>query len=111
MRELVTDVLVVGGGLGGVAAALAALRFDQRVALTEETNWLGGQLTSQAVHLPTSTLGSRALVARPATAACERTSALTTGAIIHCSLRSALMSSSTRAWAPSADSATNPGLP
>ena len=49
MRELVTDVLVVGGGLGGVAAALAALRLDQRVALTEATNWLGGQLTSQAV--------------------------------------------------------------
>ena len=49
MRELVTDVLVVGGGLGGVAAALAALRLGQRVVLTEETDWLGGQLTSQAV--------------------------------------------------------------
>lgn len=49
MRELATDVLVVGGGLGGVAAALAALRLGKRVALTEETGWLGGQLTSQAV--------------------------------------------------------------
>lgn len=49
MRELETDVLVVGGGLGGVAAALAALRLGQRVALTEATSWLGGQLTSQAV--------------------------------------------------------------
>jgi hypothetical protein len=49
VRELATDVLVVGGGLGGVAAALAALRLGQRVVLTEETDWLGGQLTSQAV--------------------------------------------------------------
>ena len=49
MREQATDVLVVGGGLGGVAAALAALRLGQRVALTEVTDWLGGQLTSQAV--------------------------------------------------------------
>ncbi|MGW1045786.1 FAD-dependent oxidoreductase [Streptomyces sp. NPDC002547] len=44
-----TDVLVVGGGLGGVAAALAAARLGRRVVLTEESPWLGGQLTSQAV--------------------------------------------------------------
>jgi FAD-dependent oxidoreductase family protein len=44
-----TDLLVVGGGLGGVAAALAALRLGRRVVLTEESAWLGGQLTSQAV--------------------------------------------------------------
>ncbi|WP_281894127.1 FAD-dependent oxidoreductase [Phytohabitans aurantiacus] len=43
------DVLVVGGGLGGVAAALAALRRGRTVLLTEETDWLGGQLTTQAV--------------------------------------------------------------
>ncbi|MGN9909849.1 FAD-dependent oxidoreductase [Phytohabitans sp. LJ34] len=43
------DVLVVGGGLGGVAAALAALRRGRTVLLTEETDWLGGQLTAQAV--------------------------------------------------------------
>ncbi len=47
--ELTTDVLVVGGGLGGVAAALAAVRLGQRVVLTESTDWLGGQLTSQLV--------------------------------------------------------------
>jgi hypothetical protein len=39
----------VGGGLGGVAAALAALRSGKRVVLIEETDWLGGQLTTQAV--------------------------------------------------------------
>ena len=46
---MTTDVLVVGGGLGGVAASLAALRLGRRVVFTEETDWLGGQLTSQAV--------------------------------------------------------------
>ncbi|WP_051425787.1 FAD-dependent oxidoreductase [Jiangella gansuensis] len=44
-----TDILVVGGGLGGVAAALAALRRGRSVLLTEETDWIGGQLTSQGV--------------------------------------------------------------
>ncbi|KAH8670097.1 FAD dependent oxidoreductase-domain-containing protein [Ilyonectria robusta] len=44
-----TDILVVGGGLGGVAAALGALRRGRNVFLTEEYDWLGGQLTSQAV--------------------------------------------------------------
>lgn len=43
------EILVVGGGLGGVAAALGALRAGRRVVLTEEYDWLGGQLTSQAV--------------------------------------------------------------
>lgn len=46
---MAADVLVVGGGLGGVAAALGALRAGRRVVLTEEYDWLGGQLTSQAV--------------------------------------------------------------
>lgn len=39
----------MGGGLGGVAAALAALRMGKKVVLTEETDWIGGQLTAQAV--------------------------------------------------------------
>ena len=47
--ELDCDVAVIGGGVGGFAAALAALRNGMRVALTEETDWIGGQLTSQAV--------------------------------------------------------------
>lgn len=49
MTAMSTDVLVVGGGLGGVAAAHAALTAGRRVILTEEYAWLGGQLTSQAV--------------------------------------------------------------
>lgn len=43
------DVLVVGGGVGGVGAALGALRLDRTVILTAETDWIGGQLTAQAV--------------------------------------------------------------
>ncbi len=49
MLEKQTDVLIVGAGLGGVAAALAALRLGRRVILSEETHWIGGQLTAQAV--------------------------------------------------------------
>jgi len=47
--ELDADVAIIGGSVGGCAAALAALRRGLRVILTEETDWLGGQLTSQAV--------------------------------------------------------------
>lgn len=47
--EYSSDVVVVGGGVGGFAAALAACRSGMRVVLTEETDWLGGQLTAQAV--------------------------------------------------------------
>ncbi len=47
--ELACDVAIIGGGVGGCAAALAACRAGLRVVLTEETDWLGGQLTSQAV--------------------------------------------------------------
>jgi hypothetical protein len=47
--SLSCDVAIIGGGVGGVAAALAAARNGMRVVLTEETDWIGGQLTSQAV--------------------------------------------------------------
>jgi len=43
------DLVVIGGGLGGVAATLAAARLGACVVLVEELDWLGGQLTSQAV--------------------------------------------------------------
>ncbi|MCC5828416.1 MAG: FAD-dependent oxidoreductase [Phycisphaeraceae bacterium] len=49
MREMSTDVLIAGGGVGGVAAALAATAGGRRVIMTEPLPWLGGQLTSQAV--------------------------------------------------------------
>lgn len=43
------DIVVLGGGLGGVSATLAAARLGQRVILVEALDWLGGQLTAQAV--------------------------------------------------------------
>jgi FAD dependent oxidoreductase len=50
--ELAADLVVIGGGVGGCAAALAAARNHLRVILTEETDWIGGQFTQQAVSLP-----------------------------------------------------------
>ncbi|HET8735363.1 MAG TPA: FAD-dependent oxidoreductase, partial [Pricia sp.] len=43
------DLIIAGGGLGGCAAALAALRNGLTVIMTEETDWIGGQLTQQGV--------------------------------------------------------------
>lgn len=43
------DLVIVGGGLGGCAAALSACAKGLRVLLTEETDWIGGQVTSQGV--------------------------------------------------------------
>lgn len=48
-KELAADLIIIGGSLGGCAAALAAARNGLRVIMTEETDWIGGQLTSQAV--------------------------------------------------------------
>jgi len=47
--EMKADVVIIGGGTGGCAAALAAARNGLRVVMTEETDWIGGQLTAQAV--------------------------------------------------------------
>ena len=43
------DIVIVGGSLGGCAAAIAACRAGKHVILTEETAWIGGQITSQGV--------------------------------------------------------------
>lgn len=48
-KEYAADVVVAGGGLGGVAAALGALRNGLKVILTEETDWIGGQVSQQGV--------------------------------------------------------------
>lgn len=47
--ERKADLVIAGGGLGGCAAALSALRNKLTVILTEETDWIGGQLTQQGV--------------------------------------------------------------
>ena len=48
-KEVKADLVIAGGGLGGCAAALSALRHGLTVVLTEETDWIGGQLTQQGV--------------------------------------------------------------
>ncbi|WP_349262900.1 FAD-dependent oxidoreductase [Allocoleopsis sp.] len=49
---LTTDVLVVGGGTGGTAAAIQAARRGVRTILVSEFPWLGGMLTSAGVAAP-----------------------------------------------------------
>ncbi|NMG07879.1 FAD-dependent oxidoreductase [Brasilonema sp. UFV-L1] len=46
------DVLVVGGGTGGTAAAIQAARRGAKTILVSEFPWLGGMLTSAGVSAP-----------------------------------------------------------
>ncbi len=43
------DLVVVGGGTGGTAAAIEAARGGAKVLVVEESPWLGGMLTSAGV--------------------------------------------------------------
>ncbi len=43
------DVVVAGAGSGGTSAAIEAARHGMKVALLEETDWVGGQMTAAAV--------------------------------------------------------------
>src|SRR5438270_1321614 len=59
------DIVIIGGSLGGCAAALAAGGGDYSVCLLEASEWLGGQYSAQGVTKPdesryTSTVGSTA---------------------------------------------------
>lgn len=44
-----TSVLICGGGVSAVAAALALAEMGVDCTIIEETDWIGGQLTSQSV--------------------------------------------------------------
>lgn len=50
--DISADVLVVGGGTGGTAAALQAARRGAKTILVSEFSWLGGMLTSAGVSAP-----------------------------------------------------------
>ncbi|MEM1427165.1 MAG: FAD-dependent oxidoreductase, partial [Cyanobacteria bacterium P01_H01_bin.130] len=53
MRETLTaDILVVGAGTGGTAAAIQAARRGAQVILATEGPWLGGMLTAAGVCAP-----------------------------------------------------------
>ncbi|WP_433241740.1 FAD-dependent oxidoreductase [Streptosporangium sp. CA-135522] len=43
------DLVVIGGGLGGIAAALAAARLGLPSVLVSESDWIGGQVSSQCI--------------------------------------------------------------
>src|SRR5690625_5857929 len=43
------QVAIIGGGVGGTLAAYTVAKLGYSVVVTEETAWIGGQLTSQAV--------------------------------------------------------------
>lgn len=49
IKECKTEIAIIGGSTGGVSAALAAAKAGKKVIMTEESDWIGGQLTSQAV--------------------------------------------------------------
>lgn len=49
MVERRADIVIVGGGTGACAAALAACMRGRTVLMTEPTQWIGGQFTSQGV--------------------------------------------------------------
>ncbi len=51
-EEMKADLIIAGAGMGGCAAAMAALRNGLRVIMTEETDWIGGQLTQQGLSCP-----------------------------------------------------------
>jgi hypothetical protein len=43
------DVAIIGGGMGGVSAALETAGAGHTVCMTEPTLWIGGQMTSEGV--------------------------------------------------------------
>jgi hypothetical protein len=52
VANITTDVLVVGGGTGGTAAAIQAARRGIKTILVTEYSWLGGMLTAAGVSAP-----------------------------------------------------------
>lgn len=49
MQTVHSDVAIIGGGFGAVAAALALTERGYSVTMTEEYPWIGGQVSSQAL--------------------------------------------------------------
>jgi hypothetical protein len=52
MQQLITEILVVGGGVGATAAAITAARRGIKTIVVSEFAWLGGMLTSAGVSVP-----------------------------------------------------------
>ena len=45
------DVLIIGGGASGVTAGIQSARMGAVTLIVEETEWLGGMLTSAGAYL------------------------------------------------------------
>ncbi|WP_430683859.1 FAD-dependent oxidoreductase [Leptolyngbya sp. AN02str] len=56
------ELLIVGGGLSGVSAAYESLQMGRTVCMTELTDWMGGQLTSQGTSALDESRRQRALL-------------------------------------------------
>lgn len=48
-QELLTDVLIIGGGASGTTAGIQSARLGVNTIIVEETEWLGGMLTAAGV--------------------------------------------------------------
>ncbi|MGZ5253054.1 MAG: FAD-dependent oxidoreductase [Flavitalea sp.] len=48
-QEVITDVLIIGGGASGTTAGIQSARLGANTIIIEETGWLGGMLTSAGV--------------------------------------------------------------
>lgn len=59
------EILITGGGLAGTATAYEALRLGRTVCMTEITDWVGGQMTSQGVSALDEAKKQRALLFYP----------------------------------------------
>ncbi len=51
-EKITTDILIVGGGVGGTTAAIQAARSGIKTVLVSEYSWLGGMLTAAGVAAP-----------------------------------------------------------
>jgi NADPH-dependent 2,4-dienoyl-CoA reductase/sulfur reductase-like enzyme len=48
IKNISADMVIFGGSLGGTLGAYSAAKSGKITILFEETDWIGGQLTSQA---------------------------------------------------------------
>lgn len=64
-QAIACDILIVGGGLSGVAAAYEGLHAGRTVCMTELTDWVGGQISSQGTSALDETTAQRSQLLFP----------------------------------------------
>jgi hypothetical protein len=58
-QSVTCDIAIVGGGLAGVAAAYEALLAGKTVCMTELSDWVGGQISTQGTSALDETVAQR----------------------------------------------------